>query len=353
MGLWDNNNQNNQSSRNGGYANAVVVPNRFTARQILDEIVGIINYSTDNGLSGIYILNELDRMIAEGKINLFGNGSNRRVYTVNADMREVLNQVGFPDNTIETVICVPFNAHSGSKDNLREAFAPEYIYQEANYVNNNDKDAQVLKAILPLGRVYDYPTGNVIIQEKITPIEHDDEVQALLKTNPGLYSKDLGSAVLKVIASSQKWMTQMYHLMRAMDKYFVIADLNILFSRFNFGFKYVGGEKYLTILDLGYVLPKYFEDFVPRCPSCGEPLHYVNIAEPYFNDKEDRRERLRMMLNMGGLYSCKNENCGHNGKGGDPFSVEDMRVFEEYKRRCIAFFMDNPYRTDERLMEIF
>lgn len=350
MGLWNNGN-------NGGYnrgADITPVPiYKWSAEQILDEIVETINYSSANGLSGIYILNKLENMIKEGKLELFGNGSNRRVYTVNADMRTVLNKIGFPDNTVDTVICVPFNVHSGAKDNLRESFAPEFIHQEANYVSNHDNDAQVLKSLIPIGRIYDYPAGNIIVQEKITPIEHDEEVQALIKSNPGMYTTDIGSAVLKVITSSEKWMTQLYNLIRAMDKYFVMADLNILFSRFNFGFKYINGEKYLTILDLGYVLPRFFEDFVPRCPSCGNKLSYVNIAEEFFNKEEGRRERLKMMLNMGGLYSCKNDACHHNGANSDPYCVEDMRVFEEYRRRCVAYFMDNPYEVSELMMEVF
>ena len=352
MGLWDNN-QNNGNTGGGIYRPAPTAVARWTAESILDEIVAVVNASIDNGQSGIYILNHLNKMVEEGKITLFGNGSNRRVYTVNADMKNVLNRIGFPDNTIDTVICVPFNVHSGSKDNLREAFAPEFIHTEANYVNPNDNDAQVLKSLIPLGRIYDYPTGNVIVQEKIIPIEQDDEVIALINSNPGLYGNDVGSAVLKVITSSEKWMKQMYHLMKALDKYFVIADLNILYSRFNFGFKYVNGEKYLTVLDLGYVLPRYFEDMMPKCPSCGEPLHYVNIAEEFFNADDARKERLKMMLNMGGLYSCKNLECDHNGKGGDPFLVEDMKVFEEYRKRCVAKFMSNPSETKVNMLEIF
>ena len=122
-------------------------------------------------------------------------------------------------------------------------------------------------------------------------------------------------------------MSQMKSLMSAMDHYFVLNDLNILFSRFNFGFKKLGSEDYLTILDLGHVLPKIYPETYPICPHCGQFLSYITIADDFYQNADDAfKSRLKAHLILAGAYSCKNKFCNANGKGNDPYIEEDDRV---------------------------
>ena len=305
--------------------------NKASAEEILDTVLYHLEYMISNNIAGFYILEQLKALEDAGYIEFAGDGSNRRFFKVNADMRNVLNRKGFFNSGASVVCGIPINFVNGTKDNRREILAPEYM-KFVIASPNPDENAQYLQAIIPEAVAYD-TNANIIIQEEVTPIEKSEVVLDLYNNNPEKYKGNIGSAVLDAFYTHPELMAQLDKLMTAMDQYFVMCDLNIVFSRFNFGFKRLNGIDYLTVLDLGGVLPRVAENAMPKCKSCNYKLSYVNIGEPFYNEDKGRRERLYMGLSTTGLYTCKNPYC--HGEGSDPEVIDDMKVFEEYRKNLI------------------
>lgn len=300
-----------------------------------DQILNTIWYDEDdmikNNTAGFFMLEKLKELENAGFIRFVGDGSNRRFFSVNSDMRAVLNRAGFYDSTVPVVCGIPINIVNGTKDNNREILAPRYIDMVCASASVTE-EAKYLQMVLPKAVGYD-EDSYIILQEEVTPIEKSSIVLDLYNSNPEKYKGNIGSAVLDAFYTYPELMSQLDYLMKCMDQYFIMCDLNIIFSRFNFGFKNIGGTEYLTILDLGGVIPRVNEDSVPKCPHCGGKLHYVNIAEKFYNEDKHRRERLYMALSTSGLYSCKSEIC--HGPNMDPETVDDITVYEGYRRNLI------------------
>lgn len=334
------------------YATTVVDP----AEAILMEIKNHLSYMIDHSLPGKYIIQVLDRMVTEGKISYAGHGSNRKVIKINRPMTMVLNRVGFTNVNGGVVVKIPFNILGGGKDNLREEVAVEHIKKLALRPGVS-QDIINLSRLLFECKIYDPEHGHILIEEEIVPIERTSLVTKLMERNPMQYNEhNIGDAVLEVVSNDSNLVNQMRQLMRGMDEAFVMSDLNILYSKFNFGFKNVNGKYYLTIIDLGTVLPKVFPNLVPVCPSCGKPLSYINIFEPFYNENEARKLRLQTRLISSGYYSCKSPDCTYNGTVGerDPYMVEDIMVFDKYRENVLNFLIQNPYMNiDQKIKNIF
>lgn len=321
------------------------------AKDIMDEILSNLAYMVDNNLPGIYILKVLDRMEFEKKISFVGDGSNRIAIEINADMRPILNDIGFLNSNMNVVVKVPFNVFTGSKDNRREEVIFDYMQRIAfPYGKSGESDAISLAALVPESHAYDIANAQLLVQEELIPIERSDLVMNLLRTNNMEYTEEnLGDAVLAIIKNDKNLFDQMNFIMNTMDKYFVMADLNIMKSRFNFGFKmamdqYGNKRAYLAPLDLGYALPRIFPDLLPKCPECGRELHYVHIGCDMYNASEERKKRLNPRLMLNGLYSCMNEACTYNGTTGDrdPYTVDDMQIFHMYESAVRDLLRSNP-----------
>ena len=99
---------------------------RYNAQDVLNEIHNMISHVIMTNAPGDLIISALDRMEVEKKIKIIGIGTNRLCIKIVADMRDVLNRIGYPDSNVSTVIKIPYNLSTGGKDNLREAFAFEY-----------------------------------------------------------------------------------------------------------------------------------------------------------------------------------------------------------------------------------
>ena len=332
------------------------------AYDILAEISHVIDIVIQRNLSGDMIIDAIERMTAERKIEIKGIGTNRICIKLLADTRDLLNRMSFTDNTMPVVVKIPYNLSTGGKDNLREEFA--YFYTKNLHVKNPDLiSADRLSKLLPVTKKYD-DYGFILIQEEIIPIENSEIVLAEIK-NGNFSDASKASAVISAVVSNEALHLQMYDLVNYLDELFVIADLNVLFSRFNFGFKQIGNHHYLTVLDLGYALPKMFPRFEPKCPRCGQKLRYVNIADDYYNGGGlARKEKIKnKLISQGGFYSCKNENCSNsdiNGNivssgGTDPFMKKDMDVFEQYAAdvRTGYLYAERAEEVSDDLMRIF
>ena len=172
------------------------------------------------------------------------------------------------------------------------------------------------------------------------------------------YTKnEIGSAVLDVFLENPSFKEEYKNLMQSLDDVFVFSDLNIFYSRFNLGVDKIGGVDHLVPLDLGYCLPKmpYLSPNL-TCPTCGHELHYVYLGDGFLEGDEYRRKRFEQILRTKyGLYSCKNPNCTHNGKGNDPFYIYDMDAFIHYQnniRNNLLSKMSKRQPVDEGLIEI-
>ena len=137
MALFNYN--DNQNNNNGGYTRPVVSNNysRFVAEDILDEVSYYVQFMIDNNAPGDYLISQLMRMETEGKIQIVGHGTNRKVLKINADMRNTLNRIGFVNASLPVLVKVPFNIYSGRMDNIREAFAWYFMQKErSSYVRD-------------------------------------------------------------------------------------------------------------------------------------------------------------------------------------------------------------------------
>lgn len=310
---------------------------RFSAESILDEIAYYVNYMIDNNAPGDFLIMQLQNLEREGKIQIVGHGTNRKVLKINADMRNVLNRIGFLDASCPVVVKVPFNIYSGRMDNIREAFAWYYMQKQRSFMITNtqdQKEASDLADWIPEGRIYDIPTGFILIHEEVTPIEMSSIVRDELDAKGLRFTpQNVASTVAKLYEENDVVKAQMKRLLYLLDKYFIMKDINPLYSLFNFGIRqYSNGKEFIVPLDLGYALPRINNNLSPHCPYCDEVLSHVAYCEEFVLSDEARKNRTFERLHMGGLYSCKNLNCTANGSVGDrdPFMMSDAEVFATY-----------------------
>lgn len=325
---------------------------------ILNYIVDHAYYMIKNNISSRYIIDILDGLRDSGIIEYIGFGSNRRFFKIKADMRSLINSLGFSNSNIDVICGIPFNVFGGTKDNFREFYATEFIRKLA--VQTGETDAVFLASVLPEAKIYD-SEGIIILQEMVVPIESSDLVLSELEKNiDNFVSTDnndhdvvrthIGNAVLSLLWNNDNLKKQYINIMNAMDKYFVFADLNIFYSRFNFGFKRTNQGWYLTVLDLGTVLPKISGAMIPVCSHCGHELHYVHFGDKYIFDGTERERRTVAALQQSGLYRCTNPNCDTIKNHGIEFNIMDMQVFEMYKLSLMDYIYSNPQNVRDTTM---
>lgn len=312
---------NNYQSNNymGGVQQAL------TPEAILREInlaVSAVYYGQTS--DPFYAIKVIDKFIESGDIIKVGGGSNRIAIKFNnmkhndMQLRNASGMANFPN----VVYMVPaFKIVDGLKDNKREEGVFNFVF---NMPLNGDPHITVLKERTLPSRMI--PNSNILMQKQVTRIEDSVPVQQLIKT--GQYTPNqIADACRDTILENPTVYSQYFKLMKAMDTYFVMADLNPEFSSFNFGFD---ERNNLVILDYGYVVPKD-----PRrplvCPHCGMPYYYLIPGEDFLENStpQDRSiiQGIRSEVSRFGQYCCKNMNCRTTV---GPSVEKDIDVFLRY-----------------------
>lgn len=94
-------------------------------------------------------------------------------------------------------------------------------------------------------------------------------------------------------------------LIRTLEQYFALADVNIFHTPYNFGYK-DGGN--LALLDLGDLIP-IPTGSVLQCPVCGSPVKY------YLPEIEPQLDRFVERATAVDVYTCTNPACKHSVYG--------------------------------------
>lgn len=311
---------NNYQSNNYGMMQPGVTP-----EAVLREInlaVSAVYYGQTN--DPFYAIKVIDKFIASGDIIKVGGGSNRIAIKFNNNkhndmqLRNAAGMANFPN----VVYMIPaFKIVDGLKDNKREEGVFNFVF---NMPLNGDPNITILKERTLPSRMI--PSSNILMQKQVTRIEDSVPVQQLIKT--GQYTPNqIADACRDTVLENPAVYSQYFKLMKAMDVYFVMADLNPEFSSFNFGFD---ERNNLVILDYGYVVPKD-----PRrplvCPHCGMPYHYLIPGEDFLENStpQDRSiiQGIRSEVSRFGQYCCKNMNCRPTV---GPTIEKDIDVFLRY-----------------------
>ena len=305
-----NNNYNNYN--NYGYNQPVY----RTAETVLAEIDLAIKESVqNNGPSRINSL--LDALRDSGDIIDIGTGTNRRIIKLanKYDLTNLKSRYAPSLSNKEVVFKIPYKVVEGRVDNLREAFITDALYKH-HLIND---DFKFLLNVLPEAYLLREPLDTTILMEEyVVPGELSQQVQNLIQRDTavdtkGEYHDEYGNPkratyLSKYLTTNSAAVAQLQKIIFTLDKYFVMADINPLYSPCNYGFKRMpNGDEILTILDLGYALPK--ERSEPTCPKCGVALKYVVPTEELVTNTGQAGTQLARKLLINGLYSCKNNNC--------------------------------------------
>ena len=326
----------------------------INADSIIRDIVTTVRSVLTTSTTAHVIIDKLKEYHSKGHITIVGTGTNRMVFRINHPMGDIINRSGLPNTNINVVCKVPYNLLTGRKDNLKEQFVYNFIQRVAVRNDATKYEKALSKLILPC-KIIDNE-GYVLLEKEVIPIEKTKAVQDMM-TAKGYTKNEIGSAVLDVFLENPSFKEEYKNLMQSLDDVFVFSDLNIFYSRFNLGVDKIGGVDHLVPLDLGYCLPKmpYLSPNL-TCPTCGHELHYVYLGDGFLEGDEYRRKRFEQILRTKyGLYSCKNPNCTHNGKGNDPFYIYDMDAFIHYQnniRNNLLSKMSKRQPVDEGLIEI-
>ncbi len=348
---------NNYQNPNYGrpYFQGGVVQNQVTAKVILDDLNITIHKIINEGLPSSVLIEKLESLEKNGYIRTVGFGSNRRCIEIIPDMREVLNNIGFFNNAVPTVVMVPFNIKSGRLDNLREGLVPDSLNTLASSIPNSP--ALKLMSILPYAKVYD-KNGYLLIQERVVPIEHSNVLGNFLSRKGidirNAKNDEIGQRIIEMFNESPILQTEYNNLISMMDKVFVMWDLNLMYSTFNYGFKTLNGKQFLTILDMGYVLPR-IPLVEPKCPNDGNALEYFSCYDPSLNTDNARKERVLNRFYVGGLYRCSSVNgCVAKGpqKSGDEFMVDDSSVFMWYEENLRNAWRAGAINLSEEIIKV-
>ena len=348
---------NNYENPNYGnpYFQGGVVQNQVTAKTILDDLNITIHKIINEGLPSNVLIEKLESLERNGYIRTVGFGSNRRCIEIIPDMRQVLNDIGFFNNSVPTVVMVPFNIKSGRLDNLREGLVPSVLNVHASTIPNSP--ALKLMTVLPYAKVYD-KNGYLLIQERVVPIEHSNALRNFMNSKGidirNTKDDEIGQSIVEMFNESPMLQNEYNNLLSMMDKVFIMWDLNLMYSTFNYGFKTVNGKTFLTILDMGYVLPR-IPAVEPKCPNDGVTLEYFSCYDPSINNNNARKERVLNRFYAGGLYRCSSVNdCMAKGpqKTGDEFMVDDSSVFMWYEENLRNAWRTGAVNLSEEIIQV-
>ena len=263
------------------------------------------------------LINRLSALANAGLITPIGPGTNRLTLELAIPHDDIKAQYGMQNKRV--VFKIPYKIKEGEKDNKRE----NLIYKIALENRLSNPDFDYLLSVIPASSMLMFPANSgILIAEYITPIETIQEVRQIAKREST--PDKLASAATTLLTKDTNVATQLNKIMTILDKYFIIADLNPVYSPLNYGFK----NNMLAILDLGYVLPK--EGIEPRCTRCQNILHYLLPTDAALNSVPVNSSNVitKQML-TGGLYYDKNPSCSAVGFTTEP----DMAVFLEHKAK--------------------
>ena len=286
---------------------------------INDKIVQLKN-TQYTGIEMMKLLRDL-----EGKelLRVVGKGTNRAVIELLVQHFDVKRSVKFNDNT-PVIIKVPIQIASAAIANHRESLVISVL---ESFANRGDQEANSLISVLPFARTL--PNTDLLIEEKVVPIEYSTEVINMasrqgIKINKMAgettredpdYETSIGiGSICRDFLSNGKPYQQLRELLTRMSKYFVLADVNPEFTPFNYGIKNINGGGHITLLDMGAVLPK--NGYEVKCPNCGRPLKQIFPWTEGITPAEKHR------LKEKGIYTCGNNNCSSTG----PTIIRDTDV---------------------------
>lgn len=287
-----------------------------------ENIISTLDTAVKDVLNGrnsnvMHIISTVENLAAQGLITIVGGGNNRVCIALNINHQNLKSLYQFYSDVI---FMVPLKLPEGIKDNMRE----HYMWEQIRTSGEMTDEMTFLKNhVLPSVLIQN---TTLLMQERVIRIEDYAPVQAYM-TQKG-YGKDLiGLAIKELILGSSQLYNQYSNLIRALDTYFVMADLNVEYSSFNFGIRRSGGKEYLTILDYGYTL---WKTRPLLCPKCGKPMKYVIPGEPFLKDPSNKAIATHILTF--GYYSCKNQMCTGTGRinGTEAYFEKDIDVFMKY-----------------------
>ena len=293
----------------------------FNAESVIQEIDTAIMSLMQGRVGNImYVRDTLLRLQKEGKIQIVGGGQNRVAIALVADdsrLRQMYNMNG------PMILMVPVKLPEGIRDNHRAAQG--YIKVANSGLDQSPEMGLIRNVYLPS---YMLPNSYLLVQKRAIRIEDCDGVKKLIASGKYDPNKQLALACRDYIITNQNIYNQYVSLINAFDKYFVMADLDVEFSPWNFGFiMNNNGQEVLTIIDYGYMTHR---EFPLNCPVCGQPLHYCIPGEEFLKNKAV--SALSVSVDTFGQYSCKNMSCnGGKGNGTNvPYYKPDIEVFMDY-----------------------
>lgn len=315
-----NNGMINGGNNNMGYRPPV---QNFTAESVIQEIDTAIMSLMQGRIGNImYVRDTLLRLQKEGKIQIVGGGQNRVAIALVADdsrLRQMYNMNG------PMIIMVPVKLPEGIRDNNRAA-------QCYNKVANSGMDTSAAMQLIRNTYLPSFmlPNSYLLVQKRAIRIEDCDGVKKLIASGKYDPNSQLALACRDYIVETPNIYNQYATLIEAYDKYFVMADLDVEFSPWNFGFVMNGTQEVLVIIDYGYMTSR---EYPLNCPVCGQPLHYCIPGEPFLKNKAI--SALNVSVENFGQYSCKNMSCnGGKGNGTNvPFYRSDIDTFLDYSER--------------------
>jgi len=222
-------------------------------RQLSDAV---ISGKVPNSQYGAYLSRILN---SNPHIDMVGEGTNRNVFRDNTDSNGVVFKI--PHKLV------------GYSDNIR-------AYMVSNYAHQHNLDNHIAKVSLVNGIEPYY----CIAQQYVTVLDPSgDWVKSLADNLYSDYQKVIGE----------------------INKHFVLCDVNLFHTPYNFGYV----NEHLTILDLGYLLPRDLFDtgnnnMVIQCPVCGNTMDYYMPT-----DNPMEMEKFQSGLDV---YTCSNPDCEHS-----------------------------------------
>lgn len=330
----------NNGYNNNNYNNQVV--------DVLNNINELIIRGRNGKITTDEILGNIKLMAQHGVISVIGEGTNRIAVEINGDISPYIGFNG------PAIIKIPYAINKGLDDNLRELFLVEFLNNI--YRNTGDQDLLWLLQRLPqVSSVQGYPY--LVAQEKIVPIDKWNEVGSSATRDNQSVAAVCTSYIL------DKHMYDQAKLLSVLDKYTVYADLNPVTTPFQYGMKNVNGTPVLTILDTGYVIPKFMEyeqlinegSLIPRryfvlgrdatlskIQKDGAYIYNITSNDESFISKATLNILVPVLYGQCGVYVATTP-VSDSDK-----IVNDIAYFMEYNRLISNYASNNPWSDSGR-----
>ena len=335
--------QPQQMNPMGGYNNTQTYG---SINNILGQLQNLIIMGEQKAISSEQIRSEIIRMVNQGLLTLVGEGTNRIVVELNYSIDNYITFNG------AAVIKIPYSTTKGLDDNLRELLFYDRLSESVRRTGNADA-IYLLDRLPAVSQVKGYPC--LIAQEKIIPINRCNEITA-----QNLPVNKIAGACIQLIYD--KYFEEQRKLLSTLDQYAIFADLNPLTTPFQYGFKIANGRQVLSILDTGYVIPKFLE--FQQLVNAGmiENRRYGiigrdfginkikdndgNISYNIFSSDENRLSKANMVLitpiiyGQMGVYLNNTPNAQNNVN--NPIGMDDMSYFKKCYSALRRYSNSNP-----------